>query len=94
MKITVNVDMTPQELRAFLGLPNVEPLQEEMVQKLREHMEMGEGVDPVSLMRPFLAPNFQNLEAMQKAFWHAFYGQGTKAAERDEPGEGPETKGD
>jgi len=31
MKITVDVDITPEELRRFLGLPNVEGLQEEML---------------------------------------------------------------
>ena len=27
MKITVNVDCTPEEARSFLGLPDVQPLQ-------------------------------------------------------------------
>ena len=31
MKITVDVDVTPEELRQFFGLPNIEGLQEEML---------------------------------------------------------------
>lgn len=38
MKITVNFDVTPEELRHFLGLPNVEGLQEEMMRMAQEQM--------------------------------------------------------
>ena len=39
MKITVDVDITPEELRRFLGLPNVEGLQEEMLRVAQQRME-------------------------------------------------------
>lgn len=38
MKITVNVDITPEELRRFLGLPNVEGLQEEMLRMAQQQL--------------------------------------------------------
>ena len=38
MKITVNVDITPEELRRFLGLPNVEGLQEEMLKMAQQQL--------------------------------------------------------
>ena len=31
MKITMNVDCTPEEARAFLGLPDVKPMQEQLI---------------------------------------------------------------
>ena len=31
MKITVDVDCTPQEARAFMGLPDVTPLNEHLI---------------------------------------------------------------
>ena len=31
MKIKFDIEVTPQELRAFLGLPDVEPLQQELI---------------------------------------------------------------
>jgi hypothetical protein len=45
MNITVNVDITPEELRQFLGLPNVEGLQEEMLKMAQQHItESGQTV--------------------------------------------------
>ncbi len=39
MKITVDVDLTPEELRSFLGLPNVEKLQQEMVKNAQKYLK-------------------------------------------------------
>lgn len=73
MKINVTVDCTPKELREFLGWPDVEPLQREMLERVSQMMSEGvTGADPMSLMRPFFAPNTQAFEAMQKAFMQAF----------------------
>ena len=70
MKINITMDVTPDELRAFFGLPDVQGLQAEMIEKIREQMQAGaEGFDPLNLMRPFIAPNLQGMEAMQRAFW-------------------------
>ncbi len=45
MKITVDVDITPEELRRFLGLPNVEGLQEEMLKMAHKQItESGQTV--------------------------------------------------
>jgi uncharacterized protein YoaH (UPF0181 family) len=73
MKINVTVDCTPKELREFLGWPDVEPLQREMMEKLSEVMSEGvSSTDAMNMMRPFVAPNMQAFEAMQKAFLQAF----------------------
>ena len=75
MKINVTMDVTPAELREFLGLPDVQGLQAEMLDTIREQMKAGvEGFDPLSLMRPFIAPNLQGMEAMQRAFWSGVSG--------------------
>lgn len=69
MKIRINVDLTPEEARAFFGLPDVVSFQQELLEKIRDQMVAGaEGFDPISLMRPFLATNIQAMEAMRKAF--------------------------
>ena len=39
MKITIDVDITPEELRSFLGLPNVEKLQELMLSRAQEYLK-------------------------------------------------------
>lgn len=69
MKIHIEFDVTPAELRQFFGLPNVQPLQEEMLRSFGRQMQSGiEGFDPVQMMRPFVTPDPAGMEAMQRAF--------------------------
>ena len=39
MKVTVEVDCTPEEARRFLGLPDVVPMQQAAIEKLQQRME-------------------------------------------------------
>ncbi|MEZ5582977.1 MAG: DUF6489 family protein [Candidatus Competibacteraceae bacterium] len=72
MKINVSVEANAQELREFFGLPNVQPLQEEILQTVRDNMKKGvTGFDPLSLMKPVFVTQTP-LEVWQKAFWDAF----------------------
>ncbi len=73
MKITVDLDGTPQELRAFFGLPDVAPVQDELIQALREKMLAGlDAADLVKLMEPLVPEHLRSLEALQKHFWESF----------------------
>jgi hypothetical protein len=38
MKVTIEVDCTPLEAREFMGLPDVQPMQAAMMDKLQEKM--------------------------------------------------------
>jgi hypothetical protein len=38
MKISVEIDLTPEEARRFFGLPNVEGLQEEMLKMAQQQI--------------------------------------------------------
>ncbi|MDE2578355.1 MAG: hypothetical protein KGL46_06095 [Hyphomicrobiales bacterium] len=38
MKVTVNVDCTPQEARSFFGLPDVEPMQRAIMDHAEKRM--------------------------------------------------------
>ena len=69
MKLNISVDCTPQELRDFLGWPDVGAVQQQMLERVSQAISEGNaGIDPVSMMSPFLAPNTQAMEMMQKAF--------------------------
>ena len=84
MKIHFDIDATPQELRSFFGLPNIEPLQDELLELIRKHMAIGtEGFDPTTLMKPFLPEHLQTLTSLQKAFWQAMLGQTTKETQEN-----------
>ena len=39
MKISIDVDLTPQELRDFLGLPNVEKIQNQLIQNAEKYLK-------------------------------------------------------
>ncbi len=70
MKIRMEIETTPEELRTFFGLPDVQSLQQEMMDKIRDNMRAGmEGFDPAALMKPFLPAHLQSMEAFQKSFW-------------------------
>lgn len=74
MKATIEIDATPQEMRLLLGLPDVEPLQREMMEKLRRKMlENLDTNDPVALMKMLMPmpEQFKTLESLQNTFWQA-----------------------
>jgi len=76
MKISIDIDCSPQEARTFFGLPDIEPLQQEMLEQIRAKMQEGAaGFDPATFMKPFMPENLQSLEALQKGFWDAWYQQ-------------------
>ncbi|WP_445004127.1 DUF6489 family protein [Halomonas mongoliensis] len=55
MKINVEFDLTPEEFRQALGLPDVAVFQQQLLEQIQKQMESGvEGYDPMSLMQPFL----------------------------------------
>jgi len=59
MKITVDVDITPEELRRFLGLPNVEKIQEQLLKNAQNYLkESGDapyGEFVAQAMQPMMA---------------------------------------
>ena len=38
MKVTVNIDCTPEEARAFMGLPDVQPMQKAMLAEMEKRI--------------------------------------------------------
>ncbi|RTE67578.1 hypothetical protein EH243_01115 [Amphritea opalescens] len=67
MNFKVDVEMTPEELRKVLGLPDVESFQNEMMGKIQERMEAGaEGYDPLTLFQPYMASGLGSMDAIQK----------------------------
>jgi hypothetical protein len=73
MKVTVNVDCTPEEARAFLGLPDVQPLQEAVMAQMQERMLNSlKSMDPEVLLRTWGPMGLNNLEQIQKFFFSQF----------------------
>lgn len=70
MKVNVNVDCTPEEARAFIGLPNIAPLQERMMKEMENRMaENLQNLDPETFMKTWLPMTMEGWGEMQKMFW-------------------------
>ena len=70
MKIKIDIDCTPQEARAFLGLPHVEPMQEALVAQMQERLtQYLDAIEPDALMRAWLPGGIKGLAELQEQFW-------------------------
>lgn len=69
MKITVNVDCTPEEARAFLGLPDVKPMQEELLREMQNRMMANiRAVEPEELMKLWMPASIKGWEQFGEIF--------------------------
>ena len=73
MKVHIDIDCTPEEARIFMGLPDLQPMQEAVMKEMQDRM-MGamHSMDPETLMKTWLPAGIANLEQMQKMFWQQF----------------------
>jgi hypothetical protein len=70
MKINLELDMTPEEARRLMGLPDVSALQTEMLEEMRRRMKTGvETLDPQALLRAWMPAGAQGFEEFQKFLW-------------------------
>ncbi len=70
MKITIDIDCTPEEARAFLGLPDVAPMQEAVMAEVQQRLlDNLKALDPEALFKTWLPAGLQGWEQMQKQFW-------------------------
>jgi len=70
MKISIDVDCTPEEARRFLGLPDVAPMQAELLQEMQKRMMTGlAAMEPDQILKTWLPSGLKGWEDMQKAFW-------------------------
>ncbi len=77
MKITVDIDCTPEEARKFLGLPDVAPMQETLMRQVQERMEANlKALEPEALFQTWLPASIQGIEQIQKMFWSQMASKG------------------
>jgi len=76
MKINVTFDMTPEEFRKVLGLPDVQEFQQTFFNTLLEKMKAGEeGYDPMSLYQPMMNESLNAMGQLQKMMFGMMSGQ-------------------
>jgi hypothetical protein len=66
MNITINIDCTPAEARAFMGLPDFEPMQKRAMDELEKRMtEALDRYSPEALLKMWLQPATLNTDWFQ-----------------------------
>ena len=79
MKITVDIDCTPEEARQLMGLPDVTDLQQEVVAEMKKRIMSGlDAMDPQAMLSSWGSEGAAGWEQFQKMFW-----SGLAAADHD-----------
>jgi hypothetical protein len=67
MKIQVDVEITPQEMRRLFGLPDMEAFHRQLLDDVRERMTKGaDGYDPLKLMQPYVSGALASWDLFQR----------------------------
>lgn len=66
MKVNINIDCTPEEARQFMGLPDVQPLQQAMMKQMEARMLAEiERFSPENLLKTWFSGMPQNTDWMR-----------------------------
>jgi hypothetical protein len=69
MRIKLDIDCTPEELRGFFGLPDVRGLQEQLLKEVEAQMRAGiKTLDPEAMLKTWLPAGMQGFEKLQEFF--------------------------
>ena len=83
MNIKMEIDISPKELRSAFGLPDLEPLQQEMMTLIRDRVIAAvDTLEPRNLMRLLMPENLPSFEDVQKFFWQSVTGEQKPKAEK------------
>ena len=76
MKIKLDIDCTPEELRSFLGLPDVRPMQEELLKNVQERLSANlKTLDPETMLKTWLPAGLKGFEQLQEMFMSQMAGR-------------------
>lgn len=68
MKVTIEIDCTPEEARRFLGLPDLHPMQDAVMARVQQQMLDAVNVlSPETLLKTWLPLSPQSPEQMRDA---------------------------
>ncbi len=79
MKISFDIDCTPDELRGFFGLPDVKPMQEQLLKEVEAQMHANlQALDPEAMMKTWLPAGLKGFEQLQEMFMSQMAAAGGK----------------
>jgi hypothetical protein len=77
MKVTINIDCTPQEARAYMGLPDFTPINDAMVEEMKSQMTANMAkLQPEEMFRSWMALGGQAQEQFMKMMTAGTISQG------------------
>jgi hypothetical protein len=77
MKVTINIDCTPQEARAYMGLPDFTPINDAMVEEMKTQMMANMAkLQPEEMFRSWMALGGQAQEQFMKMMTPGSFTQG------------------
>lgn len=69
MKIRIDIDCTPDEARAFFGLPDIRPMQEELLKEVQRRMTAAlQATEPEAMLKMWLPATVKGFEQLQEMF--------------------------
>ena len=70
MKIHVDMEMTPEEARKLMGLPDVTRMQEAMLAEMQKRMKAAlDTSDPEAMLKAWMPMGGQGFEQFQRFLW-------------------------
>ncbi len=73
MKVNVEINCTPEEARAFFGLPDLGPMQQRIMGEIEERLRNSlNAMNPEAIFKTWLPASMQGvdqMQQMQQAFW-------------------------
>ena len=73
MKVNVEVNCTPEEARAFFGLPDLGPMQQRVMGEIEDRLRSSlNAMNPETIFKTWLPASMQGVEQMQQlqqVFW-------------------------
>ena len=87
MKVNVEVTCSPEEARAFFGLPDIKPMQDRIMGEIEERLKSSlNSMNPEQVFKTWLPASMQGMEQMQQmqqAFWSQLATIATNGGKKD-----------
>jgi len=89
MKVKFDIECSPEEARKFLGLPDVVPMQEKIMEEIETKMQENfRNMDAETIVKTWMPATVQGWGDMQKMFWAQMGGMpGAKPSSKDDKDE-------
>jgi hypothetical protein len=79
MKIKLDIDVTPEEARAFLGLPDVKPMQKTLLEETEARLRSNlRAMDPEAIINTCMPATLKGFEQFQEILARAAAGRTKK----------------